>query len=111
MKICLKLKCKNLTENFSSEIEFCKIDPRGKFLNQFFRLRKILSLQKFLVPTQRWRPAQLSPRRKLAPWLCVAGLPDGLFTNQKSQFGQILQGLGMENVSIFYDQLEYFSAI
>jgi hypothetical protein len=38
-------------------------------------------------------------------------LPDGLFTNQKSQFGQILKGLGMENVSIFYEQLEYFTAI
>jgi hypothetical protein len=24
------------------------------------------------------------------------GLPDGLFSNQKSQFGSILEGLGME---------------
>jgi hypothetical protein len=30
-------------------------------------------------------------------WL-VAGLPDGLFCYQKSQFGYILEGLGMENV-------------
>jgi hypothetical protein len=29
------------------------------------------------------------------------GLPDGLFSNQKSQFGQILEGLGMENLGIF----------
>jgi hypothetical protein len=41
----------------------------------------------------------------------LAGLPDGLFSNQKSQFGQILEGLGMENVVIFYDHLEYFMAI
>jgi hypothetical protein len=39
------------------------------------------------------------------------GLPDGLFLNQKSQFGYILEGLGMENVVLFYDHLEYFMAI
>jgi hypothetical protein len=30
-----------------------------------------------------------------------AGLPDGLFSNPKYQFRQILEGLGMENVGIF----------
>jgi hypothetical protein len=40
-----------------------------------------------------------------------AGLPDGLFSNQKSQFVYILVGLGMENMVIFYDYLEYFKAI
>jgi hypothetical protein len=30
----------------------------------------------------------------------VAGLPDGYFSNQKSQFGYILEDLGMENVAI-----------
>jgi hypothetical protein len=40
-----------------------------------------------------------------------AGLPDGLFSNQKSQFWYNLEGLGMENVVIFYDHLEYFMAI
>jgi hypothetical protein len=39
------------------------------------------------------------------------GLPDGLFSYQKSQFGCILEGLGMENVGIFYDRLEYFTDI
>jgi hypothetical protein len=29
------------------------------------------------------------------------GLPDGLFSNQKYQFGYIFEGLGMENVGIF----------
>jgi hypothetical protein len=38
-------------------------------------------------------------------------LPDGLFSYQKSQFGYILVGLGMENIGIFYDPLEYFTAI
>jgi hypothetical protein len=39
------------------------------------------------------------------------GLPDGLFSNQKSQFGLILEGLAMENLGIFYDHLDYFRAI
>jgi hypothetical protein len=40
-----------------------------------------------------------------------AGLPDGLFSNQKSQFGQILEGLRWKNVAIFYDPLEYLMDI
>jgi hypothetical protein len=31
----------------------------------------------------------------------ASGLPDGLFSNQKSQLGYILEGLGIENVGIF----------
>jgi hypothetical protein len=31
-----------------------------------------------------------------------SGLPDGLFEDQKSQFGYIFEGLGAENVGIFY---------
>jgi hypothetical protein len=40
-----------------------------------------------------------------------AGLPDGLFSYQKSKFGNILEGLGMEKIGVFYDHLEYFTAI
>jgi predicted membrane-bound spermidine synthase len=39
------------------------------------------------------------------------GLPDGIFSNQKSQFGQILEGLGMEKTGILYGYLEYIAAI
>jgi hypothetical protein len=28
---------------------------------------------------------------------CLSGLPDGIFTYQKSQYGDILEGLGMDN--------------
>jgi hypothetical protein len=42
---------------------------------------------------------------------CEPGLPDGLFSNQKPQFGLILEGLGIKNVGIFYDHLEYVMAI
>jgi hypothetical protein len=38
-------------------------------------------------------------------------LPDGLFSNQKNQFGKILEGLAMENVGIFYVHLVHFTAI
>jgi hypothetical protein len=41
----------------------------------------------------------------------ISGLLDGLFSNQKSKFGYNLVGLGMEKVGIFYDHLEYFTAI
>jgi hypothetical protein len=40
-----------------------------------------------------------------------AGLPDGLFSNQKSQIGQIFEDFGLETADIFYGHLEYFTAI
>jgi hypothetical protein len=39
------------------------------------------------------------------------GLPDGIFSNRKYQFGKILEGLRMENVGIVYGRTEYFTAI
>jgi hypothetical protein len=35
-------------------------------------------------------------------------LPDGLLSNQKSQFGKKILGPRLENVDIFYGHLEYF---
>jgi hypothetical protein len=40
-----------------------------------------------------------------------AGLPDGIFADQKIHFGHILEGLGMENFDIFYGFLVNFKAI
>jgi hypothetical protein len=40
-----------------------------------------------------------------------AGLPDGLFSDQKSQFWFIFAGLGMENLGIFYGHFGTFKAI
>jgi hypothetical protein len=45
----------------------------------------------------------LQPRRP--------GLPDGMFSNQKSKFGKIFEGLGMKKNGIFYGHLEYIMAI
>jgi hypothetical protein len=44
-------------------------------------------------------------------FVCPPGLPDGLFSNQKYQFGYIFEGLRMENAGIFYGHLEYFLVI
>jgi hypothetical protein len=48
-----------------------------------------------------------------------SGLPDGIFSNQKIEFGKISEGLAMEGVGIFhgnyvgpfYGHLVYFVAI
>jgi hypothetical protein len=37
-------------------------------------------------------------------------LPDGIFSNQKSQFGYILKGLSVEDASIFKDHFVNFIA-
>jgi hypothetical protein len=39
---------------------------------------------------------------KLERKICKAWLTDGLFSNQKSQFGKNFQGLGLENVPPFW---------
>jgi hypothetical protein len=39
---------------------------------------------------------------KGTPGWTHAGLPDGIFSNQKSQFGLILECLAMEDVGAFY---------
>jgi hypothetical protein len=41
----------------------------------------------------------------------ISGFPDGIFSNQKSQCGWILEGLEVENVRICYSLLEYITAI
>jgi hypothetical protein len=47
-----------------------------------------------------------------APEESPTGMPDGIFSNQKSQFWQILEeGLRVENAGIFYGHLEYFTDI
>jgi hypothetical protein len=40
----------------------------------------------------------------------AAGWQNGLFSNQKSKFGEILEGLAMEDHSIFYGHLVHFTA-
>jgi hypothetical protein len=58
-------------------------------------------------------PRRVAPRQffSFSNFEATAGLPDGLFSNQKYQFGKILEGLAMENVGIFYVHLVHFTAI
>jgi hypothetical protein len=46
-------------------------------------------------------------KKSLRGW--AAGLPDGLFLNQKSKFGQILKGLALTDVGICYGLLVHFT--
>jgi hypothetical protein len=39
------------------------------------------------------------------------GLPDGFFSDQKSQLGYILEDIGMKIVVIYSGHLEYFTTI
>jgi hypothetical protein len=39
------------------------------------------------------------------------GLPDGIFKNPKSQFGLILEGLGMENVATYLYYMSIWNII
>jgi hypothetical protein len=39
------------------------------------------------------------------------GLPDGIFSNQKSHFGELLEGLAIKDVGIFFGHLVYTTAI
>jgi hypothetical protein len=41
----------------------------------------------------------------------IPGLPDGIFSNQKSKFGYIPECLAKQDVGKFYDNLVYFTAI
>jgi hypothetical protein len=43
--------------------------------------------------------------------MTTPGLPDGIFSDQKQEFGKILEGLAMEDVSICYRHLVYFTGI
>jgi hypothetical protein len=41
----------------------------------------------------------------------LSGLPDGLFSNQKSHFGKFWRALEWKILEFFYDKLGYFTAI
>jgi hypothetical protein len=52
-----------------------------------------------------------SSGQSLSVFLPVARLPDGFFSDQKSQSEYILESLGMENVDIYSGNLEYYTTI
>jgi hypothetical protein len=58
---------------------------------------------------QHWKKMKVGIRR--CDECIEPGLPDGLFPNQNSQFGLMLEGFAMKNLGIFYDHFVYFTAI
>jgi hypothetical protein len=50
-------------------------------------------------------------RGTIDSWYLQPGLPDGLFSNQKSQFGQSLDVRAMEDVWTFFEHVVYFTTI
>jgi hypothetical protein len=66
-------------------------------------------LSKILInPRQGFQSQTNSNTKKPQKFLptAEAGLPDGISSYQKSQFGKILEGLGMQKAGIFYGRLE-----
>jgi hypothetical protein len=57
-----------------------------------------------------YRSVRKEEKHRLAE-IGSSALPDGIFSNQKSQFGKILDGFAMEGVGLFYGHLVYFTAI
>jgi hypothetical protein len=53
----------------------------------------------------------LSGSKKVFFFVSDAGMPDGLFPYQKSQFGYISEGLRLEFLDVRYGHLEYFTDI
>jgi hypothetical protein len=43
----------------------------------------------------------LGPKPSCEIVMCIPGLPDGIFSNRKSQFGSILEGLRLENIGMY----------
>jgi hypothetical protein len=79
-------------------------------------------LQRFLRFGQATRNGSPSPhvsfvcangRRSPFLWSAqsAAGLPNGIFSNQKSRFGKLLEGLSMKAAAKFYIDLVHFPAI
>jgi hypothetical protein len=58
-----------------------------------------------------FHPRSFNPSLLYRTGTSKPGLPDGLFSNQKSLFETKFQGLIWENVGIFYGRSEYFMNI
>jgi hypothetical protein len=54
---------------------------------------------------------KINASNKKLPQNKTAGLPDSLFSNQKSKFWYILEGPAMEDVGIFYVLLVHFTVL
>jgi hypothetical protein len=89
----------------------CRAMLRGKLFSSAFERGSLLLLFPIFMDGTLFSGSSL---KRSDP-----GLPDGLLSNQKSQFGNNFQGLGLENVDIpilwpfgiFFEHLGYFMTI
>jgi hypothetical protein len=103
---------KTLVQKMAVIADYNNIDPRSSSLSHDFAESSSVDSNGF---DQGWDPNQMSafPNPQPMSWRhsdsegYIPGLPDGLFSNQKYQFGQLLAGLRMEKADILYGHLEY----
>jgi hypothetical protein len=71
------------------------------YLGVYLNLRYLWCPLGFPLATQNWTKRDILSEKNYS----ATGLPDGMFLNQKSKFGKILEGLGMKKIGIFYGHL------
>jgi hypothetical protein len=92
--------CSSLTSFLSAASDFIKSND-----NSIFHKKKSSIFSKSESNSR--RTPLLSARTDISS----AGLPNGIFSNQKSRFWLILEDLAMEGVGIFYGHSVYFAVI
>jgi ribosomal protein L14E/L6E/L27E len=72
-------------------------------------MRVSIYLEPFKTNGEKRRPVRVVTLVKIPKNVDLkSGLPDGIFSNQKSNLGQILEGLALEDVGIFYGPFDIF---
>jgi hypothetical protein len=63
-------------------------------------------------PWFNWLPTTFCCQHLYELWMAsMTRLPDGIFSYQNYHVGYILDGIGVDDVGIFYFRLEYFMAV
>jgi hypothetical protein len=60
---------------------------------------------------QQFNQAAQTQKNKICCCIPRPGLPDGIFSNQKSQSGKILEGTSMKDIGTFYGHFIYFHLV
>jgi hypothetical protein len=126
----VKLQSKYKNEHFYLEIlSFLAKNPTGWYFGWILKRKNVLSLIGFrqshasgcvlsfqvLLQLNCLCPNEDSDCQLKVFWAEQTALgprlPDGIFSNQKSQFGFILEGLALGDFGVFYGHLVYFAAI
>jgi hypothetical protein len=102
-RLCaFKCKCSDFLH------EFCISKPRMNFRYFFTNMYVLDNSKNFFL--KNYSVNKFVPQFCFH-FVCAPGLPDDLFSDQKLQLVYILEGLAMDDVSVFYGHLLYFVAI